>query len=318
MVSNKLKQIDNRSQLVKEATEAWLIHLNKTRGLSKNTVKNYKRDVERFFNFAAEYKARKIIPNDLKNFSVTDFRSWLAFERKVGMKPQSLTRSLSGVKNFFLWLEKNFNIENNNITSIRSPKISKPLPRPISTDKIDKFLNIVADLKPKPWINARNLAIIMLMYGCGLRISEALSLKSTISLDSEFIIIKGKGGKERQVPILPVIKDTIFDYLKKRTNVSNQSDSLFIGEQGGQLSPRIIQSLVSEVRLMLGLPSSVTPHAFRHSFDSHLLENGANLRGLKDLLGHVSLSSTQRYTAVSTKRLIDIYKKTHRPKKFKY
>ena len=318
MKQNKLNLIDSRSQLVKEATEAWLIHLNKTRGLSENTVKNYKRDMERFFNFAAEHKAGKIIPADLENFSVTDFRSWLAFERKSGMKPQSLARSLSGLKNLFMWLEKNFHIENKNISSIRSPKISKPLPRPVSRDKIDEFLKIVSELKTKPWINARNLAVVMLMYGCGLRISEALSIQRNISLDNEFIIIMGKGRKERQVPILPIIKEAIHDYIQKCPKTDSHSDSLFIGEQGGQLSPRIIQSIVFEVRIILGLPSSVTPHAFRHSFASHLLENGANLRGLKELLGHVSLSSTQRYTAVSTNRLMEIYNKTHRPKKFSY
>ena len=215
-------------------------------------------------------------------------------------------------------LEKNFYIENKNISSIRSPKISKPLPRPVSRDKIDEFLKIVSELKTKPWINARNLAVVMLMYGCGLRISEALSIQRNISLDDEFIIIMGKGRKERQVPILPIIRDAIHDYLQKCPKIDSHSDSLFIGEQGGQLSPRIIQSIVTEVRIILGLPSSVTPHAFRHSFASHLLENGANLRGLKELLGHVSLSSTQRYTAVSTNRLMEIYNKTHRPKKFSY
>jgi len=153
------------------------------------------------------------------------------------------------------------------------------------------------------------------MYGCGLRISEALSLKKNFSVLDEFLIASGKGGKERQIPILPLVRETIDDYLKKSRKIISKTDSLFIGENGGKLSPRIIQNLVSQVRLEVGLPESVTPHALRHSFASHLLENGANLRIIQKLLGHSSLSSTQIYTAVTTKTLLETYNKAHRPRK---
>ncbi len=198
---------------------------------------------------------------------------------------------------------------------LQASRTSLNLPRPISQDKIEEFLKSVTQYTSKPWVNARNLAVIMLMYGCGLRISEALSLKKKFSVLDEFLIASGKGGKERQIPILPLVRETIDDYLKKSREIISKTDSLFIGENGGKLSPRIIQNLVSQVRLEVGLPESVTPHALRHSFASHLLENGANLRIIQKLLGHSSLSSTQIYTAVTTKTLLETYNKAHRPRK---
>ena len=303
------------SYLMAEMIEAWRSYLLSIGGNSENTVDSYRRDVERFLRFSKDHTAKSLTPSDMKNFSITHFRSWLAYERSQGLRPQSLARSLSGLKNFFSWLEKNFNIENASISLIKPPKITKPLPRPISQDRIEEFLKSVTQHTSKPWVNARNLAVIMLMYGCGLRISEALSLKKKFSALDEFLIVSGKGGKERQIPVLPLVRETIDDYLKKSRKIISKTDSLFIGENGGKLSPRIIQNLVSQVRLEVGLPESVTPHALRHSFASHLLENGANLRIIQKLLGHSSLSSTQIYTAVTTKTLLETYNKAHRPKK---
>ncbi len=314
MTNDKLVSQQGKSELLTKMIEAWLDYLASTGGKSENTIKSYKRDIEKFLSFSSKHKEKNLTSSDIEYLSITDFRSWLAYERGQGLGPHSIARSLSGLKNFFSWLEKNFKIENSHINSVRAPKLSRRLPRPIPKDKIDEFLKIIATHKAKPWVNARNLAVVMLMYGCGLRISETLSINRNISPIDDFIVIKGKGGKERRLPLLPLVKEAISDYLSKSDKIGKFKDHLFIGEGGRKLSPRIIQSLIAEIRLSIGLPETVTPHAFRHSFASHLLENGANLRSLQELLGHASLSSTQIYTAVTTKRILEVYKKAHRPR----
>ena len=309
--------VDQQTDQMIDLVNSWSEYLLNARGNSANTVNNYRRDVLKFVKFSLKHRDQILTRDDIEHISLTDFRSWLAFERNQGLKPQSLARSLSGLKNFFIWVEKNYGIENSNISSLKSAKIQKPLPRPIPTEKIQKFLDLISIDNTKPWINARNLAIILLMYGCGLRISEALSIDSGYSFIDEFILIKGKGGKERQVPILPLVRNAIKDYLDKHNPSKRQTRFLFIGENGKKLSPKVIQNLVAKVRVSIGLPESITPHAFRHSFASHLLENGANLRSLQKLLGHSSLSSTQIYTKVTAKRLLEVYNKSHRPKRLK-
>lgn len=314
-MSNNSSILLEKPNTLIDYSESWLEYLANTGGLSENTIKNYKRDIEKFFNFSLKHKSKTLTSSDIKSLSITDFRSWLAHERSKGLRPQSLARSLSALKNFFSWLEKNFNIKNENISSIKAPKLSRPLPRPIPRDKIDAFLPIISNFMPQAWVNARNLAVVLLMYGCGLRISEALSLPDSISPLGDFIFVKGKGGKDRRIPLLPAVRDSINDYIEKSGKISSHTSKLFISETGKALSPRSIQILISKVRLVVGLPESATPHAFRHSFASHLLENGADLRSLQELLGHASLSSTQVYTEITTKRLMEVYKKSHRPNK---
>ena len=246
--------VDQQTDQMIDLVNSWSEYLLNARGNSANTVNNYKRDVLKFVKFSLKHRDQILTRDDIEHISLTDFRSWLAFERNQGLKPQSLARSLSGLKNFFIWVEKNYGIENSNISSLKSAKIQKPLPRPIPTEKIQKFLDLISIDNTKPWINARNLAIILLMYGCGLRISEALSIDSDYSFIDEFILIKGKGGKERQVPILPLVRNAIKDYLDKYNPSKRETRFLFIGENGKKLSPKVIQNLVAKVRVSIGLP----------------------------------------------------------------
>lgn len=291
--------------------EDWKKNAKNFRKLSDSTISSYSRDIKFFLSFLENYGNNEVSITTLKNIETRDFRAWLTHEIKIGTSSTTLRRYLSSVKDFYNWLNEKKVINNKSIFNVQMPKKDKKLPRPIEENYILDILSLIAKNSKKPWIAARNASVISLLYGCGLRISEALSIKRKDYPFKEFLKIKGKGGKERVVPVIPFVEDCTKKYLDLCPIQIEKNDFLFLGIQGKQLSARIIQKEILYCRKQLGLPETVTPHALRHSFATHLLSAGGDLRTIQELLGHSSLSSTQIYTSVDPERLIKVYKETH-------
>lgn len=289
----------------------WLTHVTAIRGQSEKTVEAYRHDVSGFLGFLSIHIGGDLGVKALGEISIRDMRAWMAHERKRGMTARSLARSLSAVKSYFRWLSEVQNIPVTSVLATRSPKFKAGLPRPVA--KIDaKALIESAELQTlDPWVGARDTAVLTLLYGCGLRISEALNLTYGQVPLPEVLKIRGKGGKERIVPVIPVARASVDEYLRLCPHVHQEDSPLFLGVRGKKLNQRHIQKVVEQTRMQLGLPSSATPHALRHSFATHLLEAGGDLRAIQELLGHASLSTTQAYTAVDQVRLMEVYKKAH-------
>ncbi|HHC29739.1 MAG TPA: tyrosine recombinase XerC, partial [Rhodobacterales bacterium] len=238
-------------------------------------------------------------------------RAWMASERARGVGPRSLARALSAVKGFYRWLSDRDGFDATAVLSTRSPKFTKKLPRPISPGAASDVIALAETQARDGWIGARDAAVVTLLYGCGLRISEALGLKGKDAPLAEVLRITGKGGKERLVPVLPAARDAVEAYLAPCPHPREAEAPLFRGARGGALNPRLVQKAMESARLQLGLPATATPHALRHSFATHLLNAGGDLRAIQELLGHASLSTTQTYTAVDTARLMEIYDAAH-------
>ncbi len=289
----------------------WLVWLKKIRNFSDNTIDGYARDLSSFFNFWHDYLG--CIPNldDLKNIDIRTFRAFLSKQSSRHMSKTSLSREVSSLKNFFKWLNKNNIIENSTITSLASPKKDKILPKALDVKQTLKLLDVAANFSKEPWQGLRDVAILTIIYGCGLRISEALALNVGDINHNDFLKIRGKGNKERIVPLIPVVKDKIDAYLKACPYNQKQGEPLFLGARGERISPRIVQRNLEKLRNELNLPENLTPHALRHSFATHLLAEGSDLRSIQELLGHASLSTTQRYTKVEIEHLKKEYQKAH-------
>ena len=298
-----------------DALQRRLTHIASIDGRAQATVDAYQRDVLGFLAFQQNHVGDGFGggfgPAALARLSVSDMRAWMAHERGRGVAPRSLARSLSAVKTFAGWLAERDGFDVTAILAIRSPKFRKKLPRPLSAGDAIAVIDRLDVNAAQPWVSARDAAIITLLYGAGLRISEALSLTGADWPIGDTLRIIGKGNKEREVPILPAARDAIAAYLKASPHPVEPTAPLFRGVRGGALNPRILQGAVAQVRTQLGLPASATPHAMRHSFATHLLNAGGDLRAIQELLGHASLSTTQAYTAVDTARLIDVYRATH-------
>ena len=289
----------------------WIDNLSKLKGLSNNTVVSYKSDTLKFFKFLENHLDS--VPNihDLKNLDISDFRSFLSSRRNSDITSTSIARNISSLKSFFNHLMKENIIDNSAILSLKSPKLKKSLPRPIDSKLAIETIKCAQEIENEKWIGLRNKSILMLLYGCGLRISEALNLNYDDIDNEDHILIKGKGGKERIVPMMEYIKKGITDYIAECPKEIRAEDPLFIGKRMNRLSPRIIQYALEKIRNSLSLPETATPHALRHSFATHLLDSGGDLRTIQELLGHSSLSTTQKYTKVETKKLYEAYSKTH-------
>ncbi|CAG0908910.1 unnamed protein product [Cyprideis torosa] len=238
-------------------------------------------------------------------------RSWMAHLRSDGAAPRSMARKLSAVKSFYRWLAEKEGFEPTAVLATRAPKFQKKLPRPLSEKAAREMIDSVETQAREGWIGARDAAVVTLLYGCGLRISEALSLTGRDVPLGEALRITGKGGKERIVPILPVAKRAVDLYLKLCPYEMAPDEPLFRGVRGGPLNARLIQKVTEKARMQMGLPASATPHAMRHSFATHLLSAGGDLRAIQELLGHASLSTTQAYTAVDEVHLMRVYEATH-------
>jgi integrase/recombinase XerC len=299
------------SAAASEALQAWLEAQRALNDAAENTIEAYRRDVAGFLSFMSKHKGGLQGLAPLAEISLTDMRSWMADARGRDLGPRSLARKLSAVKSFYRWLAEREGFEPTAVLATRSPKFQRKLPRPLSQEAAKDVIKTLDYQSDTPWVSARDQAVITLLYGCGLRISEALSLQGSDLPISDVLRITGKGGKERIVPVIDAVRAAIAHYARLCPHDLNPSGPLFRGVRGGRLNPRIVQKGIEQVRLQLGLPSSATPHAMRHSFATHLLNAGGDLRAIQELLGHASLSTTQAYTAVDTARLMEVYTQSH-------
>lgn len=289
----------------------WQRFLSAEKRYSPNTVAAYSRDMNAFLAFVAEHFGA--LPNLelLGKLEVADFRAFLAKRRRDGLSSRSLARILSTLRSFFRFLDRVEGIRNEALPNVRTPKIGHHIPRPLDAESALEVIESISELEAEPWVRARDMAVVSLLYGCGLRISEALGLDRSDLPIGDALVIRGKRGRERMVPVLPVVRAAIEKYLKLCPFDLTGEGPLFLGKRGGRLYPRAIQSAMQDLRKSLGLPDNATPHALRHSFATHLLAAGGDLRTIQELLGHADLSTTQHYTEVDNASLMRTYKKSH-------
>ena len=299
------------SPAARDALEAWLTHLRALDGRADKTVAAYGADLRGWLAFLAQHRGGTEGLAGLIDVPVSDLRAWMAHERTRGVAPRSVARALSAVKGFTAWLADRQGGDATTILQTRAPRFQKKLPRPLSVDAAADVLETVGDDARTPWVAARDAAVVTLLYGCGLRISEALALTGASSPLPQVLRIKGKGGKERLVPVLPAAREAVAAYVTLCPFDLTPDGPLFRGTRGGPLNPRLIAAAMERARNRLGLPATATPHALRHSFATHLLAEGGDLRSIQELLGHASLSTTQTYTAVDAARLMQVYADSH-------
>jgi integrase/recombinase XerC len=289
---------------------AWTRDLGAVRRLAPNTLEAYARDLSQYFAFLAPHTGGTVTLTTLREMRGADMRAFMARRREDGVEPRSLARSLSAIKGFFRFLEREGVLSTEALNTVRTPKAKKSLPKALTVLEAKGTITTTGEMEERPWVAARDMAVLSLCYGAGLRISEALSL-SRADLEGPTLRITGKGGKTRLVPLIEPVGASVEAYLELCPFPLTPTQKLFRGVRGGVLSPRLIQLRVVELRSALGLPPSATPHALRHSFATHLLGRGGDLRAIQELLGHASLSTTQIYTAVDTDRLLDAYRAAH-------
>lgn len=298
----------------REALDAWLSHLTHERRCSPRTLEAYGHIGRHYIGFMEVHRGETLSVADLATVRAAEIRAHLA-ERRSGDRPlnaRSLSQTLSAIRSFHGFLDRRYGAPAPQLALVRGPKVKPGLPRPVSEDQARGLLQeAVSDPDMDPWEAARDRAVLMLLYGCGLRISEALSLTGADAPLGETMRITGKGSKTRIVPVLPVVAEAVADYRAHCPWPIAPTDALFRARRGGPLSPRHVQATVQRLRGALGLPASATPHALRHSFATHLLGAGADLRSIQTLLGHASLSTTQRYTGVDAERLLSAYSAAH-------
>jgi integrase/recombinase XerC len=288
--------------------QAWMQCLAREKRVAAKTLEAYSRDLLQFGGFLAVHLGEAANVKALAELPLSDFRSFMARRRNEGIEARSLARQMSSLRSFFRFAEARGHFHNKAYGAVRSPKLAHAIPRPLSVDMAERVTADEELASDVPWIAARDKAVLTLLYACGLRISEALALTDAQLRHSPMTII-GKGGKGRLVPLLPEVKQLVEDYIKLCPFPVPRHEPLFRGAKGGVLSPRLVQLSMQRLRSALNLPETATPHAMRHSFASHLLGNGADLRVIQDLLGHASLSSTQIYTEVNRQHLLDQYRK---------
>lgn len=299
----------NASREIKQLIAQWQSWLLNERRYSPHTLDAYSRDLSGFFDFAAEHLGKVPETADLAKLEVRDFRAYLSQRAARHIDKSSLARELSTLKNFFKWLARYDILRNPALSVIRTPRRAKVLPKALEVNDTFNVIDEAQNLASNSWQGLRDTAIFTLLYGCGLRISEALSLNVGDIGNNDFLRIKGKGNKERIVPLLPVVVENINKYLAECPYQPKQGEPLFLGARGDRLVPRIIQRQMQKIRAYLGLPDNLTPHALRYSFATHLLAEGTDLRSIQELLGHASLTTTQRYTDVQIETLKKEYDK---------
>lgn len=288
----------------------WMRELGSIKRLAPNTLEAYGRDLSQFMSFLAGHMGGPISLQSLKELRAADIRAFMAQRRTDGLGSRSLARVLSALKSFFAFLEREGVLVTEAFNAVRTPKIPRALPNALTVVEAKQTIAATDEMEDKPWVAARDMAVISLCYGAGLRISEALALTRG-DLDSDVLRVTGKGGKVRMVPLIAPVRQAIDRYLELSPYKTWDNEPIFRGEKGGVLSPRLIQKRMERLRSALTLPPSATPHALRHSFATHLLGKGGDLRAIQELLGHASLSTTQIYTAVDTERLMESYAKAH-------
>ena len=295
------------------AYESWLGFLSEEKRFSPHTVSAYAADLAHFLNFQAGHHGELPNLHRMAALTTSDFRAWLALRAGGGIKQSSNARAVSVIRSFFRWLAKEGLAENTAATLLRRPKVPKSIPKALSAGEAEDALNTIGELSDEPWVARRDIAVLLLLYGCGLRIGEALSLTrgEAPARGQDSMVITGKGNKQRMVPLLPVVTEAIADYLRACPFPLTGGDALFRGVRGGPMNARVIQKRIQSLRGLLGLPATATPHALRHSFATHLLAGGGDLRAIQELLGHASLSTTQRYTDVDVESLLATYDRAH-------
>ena len=292
----------------------WLSHLGAERRMSGKTLDAYRRDVHQFLAFLAEHFGGRVTLKRLGALAPADVRAFMAARRADGIGGRSLMRGLAGARSFARFLERDGNGRVAALAAVRAPKIAKTLPKPLGVASAKRVADadVRAGEEREPWVLARDAAVLALLYGCGLRISEALGLKrKDVGGGRDALTVTGKGNKTRMVPLLPQVARLVAEYVALCPYDLPRDGPLFVGQKGGPLSPRIIQLVMERLRGALGLAETATPHALRHSFATHLLARGGDLRSIQELLGHASLSTTQIYTGVDAERLLEAYRSAH-------
>lgn len=293
-----------------EEIENFFIYLKNEKNYAENTIISYRNDINNFENFLINVLKLKINKEILVSLEHKDFRAWLSYRFSNNLCHRSNARALSSIKSLFKFLQKKYNIFNSIISKIKTPKIGKALPRNVSMNNFLKMCDYIELFIKEEWCQKRDIALITLIYTTGTRISEALSIKKASFISNDLIKILGKGGKERILPLLPITKMYLDEYMDNCPYKQYFENYLFISKTGKKYKPRLFQKLIENIRRILGLPENITPHSFRHSFATDLLNAGADLRSIQELLGHKSLSSTQIYTHINYERLSKAYKES--------
>lgn len=299
---------------LQNALGQWLSWLSHERRVADLTREAYARDVAQFLSFLIRHQGELPRLASLGALTRGDFRAWMAARHAEGIEARSLARALSALKNLFKFLARRGLAANGAIATLRAPKLPRAVPKPLNVGEALEAVDAVASLQDVDWLGKRDAAMLMLLYGAGLRIGEAVSLNRRdlpTTGEARSLTVIGKGRKTRIVPLLPEVVTAVREYLKACPWGGTGSDPLFMGAKGGRLSPRLIQKSMQALRLALGLPETATPHALRHSFATHLLGAGGDLRAIQELLGHASLSTTQRYTDVDAQHLLQVYQAAH-------
>ena len=296
---------------LEDAANDWLAWLAHEKRASDKTVEAYAHDLETFTDFMAAHTGGAVGLDTLTGLRAADIRAGLAARAADGLTATSRARALSAMRGFFKHLDREGLVTNAAIGQVRSPKLPHAVPKPLDAGQTFELLAEAGKDSREPWIAKRDLAVLTLIYGCGLRIAEALGLDRGDAPTGETLVVRGKGNKERVVPVLPAVIEAVEDYLAACPHALGPDDPLFVGARGGRLNPRQVQGLIQKLRGLLDLPETATPHALRHSFATHLLAAGGDLRAIQELLGHASLSTTQRYTDVDTEALLSVYDSAH-------
>lgn len=289
---------------------AWISHLTGTRRLAAKTIEAYQRDLNQFIAFLAKHTGDTVSLKALSSLRAADIRAFMAFRRNLEVGSRSIARALSAIKSFARYLEQEGVITIDALNMVRPPKLAKTLPKALTIAEAKRSVTAINEIEDEPWVAARDSAVLSLCYGAGLRIAEALAI-TRADLVTQSLRVTGKGGKTRLVPLIAPVQKAIESYLALLPFVITPNEPIFRGTKGGVLSPRIIQLRAAQLRGALGLPPSATPHALRHSFATHLLGAGGDLRTIQELLGHASLSTTQIYTRIDTAQLLDAYRAAH-------
>lgn len=289
----------------------WQDFLRHEKNVSRHTLRAYSADLSHFLAFLADHLGEPPGLDALSETKLRDFRAWMSRKAMDGASNASRARSLSGVRNFTSWLDRQGIMHNAAIGGVRTPKLPHKLPRPLHEAQAMRVLDSTDLLPKQDWVAARDRALFTLLYGCGLRIDEALSLNVGDLPRGGVLRVTGKGRRQREVPVIALVEQTLENYLEQRPFERTSGSPLFTGERGKRLNQGVAQRAMRGLRTLLGLPETATPHALRHSFATHLLQNGANLREIQELLGHASLSTTQRYTEVNAEELMRVYRAAH-------
>lgn len=309
-------ELDSADESIAREMARWLAHLRAERRLSPKTVEAYERDLRQCLDFLCAHWGARVTLKRFSQLQAQDVRAFMAMRRADDIASRSLMRTLAGLRSFGRFLEREGKGKVGALSAIRAPKVGKSLPKPLPVAAAKRLAD--ADERAgetrETWILARDAAVMALLYGSGLRISEALGLKRRDVPrpgEGDVLVITGKGNKTRMVPVLQNVLALVADYVALCPHPLPPEGPIFVGARGGPLSPRIIQLAMERLRGALGLPDSATPHALRHSFATHLLSRGGDLRAIQELLGHSSLSTTQVYTGIDTERLLEVYRAAH-------